>query len=165
MGYTKIDINVRLFLYWTHADAGRRLAPSPLLGARIKTSETGAGDTNYMNGRGVSGVTGITWGYRPAHADRAQVYEAARAAVNAFSQYLDLPCLMGRVPKTGARLSARDPGLHGAELGPGSVPSSRPVVCGPDTDKSRSKPRCFNNMPAWTAARTALIHTQKETYR
>jgi len=164
MGYTKIDIDVRLFLYWTHADVGRRLAPSPLLGARIKTSETGAGDTNYMNGRGVSGVSGvvgITWGYRPAHADRAQVYEAARAAVNAFSQYLDLPCLMRRVPKTGARLSARDPRLKG----PSSVPSSRPVVCGPVTDKSRSKPRCFNNMPAWTAARTALIHTQKETYR
>jgi hypothetical protein len=58
------------------------------LWARIKTSETGAGDTNYMNGRGVSGVSGVTWGCRPAHADRAQVYEAARAAVIAFSQYL-----------------------------------------------------------------------------
>ena len=88
------------------------------LWARIKTSATGAGDTNYMNGRGVSGVSGVTWGYRPAHADRAQVNEAARVAVNAFSQYLDLPCMKKCVPKTGARLSARDPRLKG----PSSVP-------------------------------------------
>ena len=46
------------------------------------------GDTNYMKGRGVNSVSGVTRGYRPAHADRAQVYEAARAAVIAFSQYL-----------------------------------------------------------------------------
>jgi hypothetical protein len=65
------------------------------------------------------------------------------------------------VPKTGARLSAREPGLDEAEV--------RSII---ETTYMRAwhgqvkiKPRCFNNTLAWTAARAALIHTPKETYQ
>jgi len=77
------------------------LLPVPLR-AKIITSETGAGDTNYINGRRVSGVTGAIATVparevvaRYAHGDRAQACKAVRAAANAFSQWrLDLPCKM-----------------------------------------------------------------------
>jgi hypothetical protein len=56
-------------------DIGRMLTPDvdllpTHLRAKIKTSETGAGDTNYINGRRVSGVTR---GYRNNPPDAREV--------------------------------------------------------------------------------------------
>ena len=101
---------------------GRMLTPDvdllpTHLRAKIKTSETGAGDTNYINGRRVSGVTS---GYRNnppdarevvaryAHGDRAQAYKAVRAAANAFSQWRPgLPCMVICTEDGGALECAR----------------------------------------------------------
>jgi hypothetical protein len=71
MCHTESDMGARLFLYWTHVDNGRRLASNPHEG-RIKTSHAGAGETNYMIGRRVSGITREYRDYRSIPPTRAK---------------------------------------------------------------------------------------------
>lgn len=99
------------------------LGPSNM-GARIKTSKTGAGDTNYMNGRRFNVVTkglsqtptrvkwspdaGTVTGHRPIRSFvRPRMSFPNDVGVSVHDVF---------VPKTGARSNAREPGLMGAEF-------------------------------------------------
>jgi hypothetical protein len=142
--HTENDIDARLFPYWTHAEEGRRLVATPHEG-KIKTSETGAGDTKYMNGcgvGGVGGVGGVTRDYcndprrarsvRPKRAHRPCAglpdRSGERECVSQWS--LGLLWVMYSYRRR-VRARVREPGLDGAS----SVPSSRAALCGHDTDK------------------------------